>query len=67
MGASIVSTFVDSFTSLMSGLGTAIVDTFNTVFVAEGGGLSNLAIWGIVFGGVGLGIALVRGLTRKAG
>lgn len=66
MGTSIVSTFVESFTALMSGLGTAIVNTFNTVFVAEGGGLSNLAIWGIVFGGVGLGIALVRGLTRKA-
>ena len=70
MASSIVSTFVDAFTGLTSGLGQGIVDTFNSLFVVTNGEtttLSNLAIWGLVFGGISLGIGIIHKFTRKAG
>lgn len=67
LGSQIVSTFVDAFTGLTAGLGTGIVDTFNSLFMNANGGLSNLAIWGLVFGGVSLGIGIISKFTRKAG
>jgi len=63
----IVQTFTEAFTNMTSGIGTGIVDLFNNVFVTEEGGLSNLAIWGITFGAIGLVLGLVRLFTRKAG
>lgn len=67
MGAEIVSTFTTAFTDLCSGVAGGVVDTFNTVFMTTDGKLSNLAIWGIVFGAVGLGLAIIRKFTAKAG
>lgn len=63
----IVETFTDAFTSMTTGLGTGITDLFNNVFVTKDGGLSNLAIWGITFGAIGLVLGLVKLFTRKAG
>ena len=67
MGAEIVSTFTTSFSTFCSGIAGSIVETFNSVFTTGDGKLSNLAIWGIVFGAVGLGLAIVRKFTAKAG
>ena len=66
MGAEIVSTFVEGFTGITSGVAGAVVSTFNTVFMS-GEGLSNIAIWGIVGGAVALGLAVIRKFTSKAG
>ena len=63
----IVETFTGAFTSMAEGIGTGVVDLFNSVFVNSEGNLSNLAIWGITFGAVGLVLGLVRAFTRKAG
>lgn len=63
----IVETFTTAFTNMASGLGTGVTDLFNNVFVTESGGLSNLAVWGLTLGGVGLALGLVRFFTRKAG
>ena len=66
LASQMVTTFVDAFTSFTSGIGTGIVDAFNNVAMS-GNNLSNLAVWGLVFGGVTLGIGLVSRFTRKAG
>lgn len=63
----IVETFTGAFTDMASGLGTGITKLFNDVFVTTEGGLSNIAIWGITFGAIGLCLGLVRMFTRKAG
>jgi hypothetical protein len=67
MGASIVETFTTAFTGITSGLSSGIVDTFNTIVTNSEGGLSNLATWGLVFGGVALGIGILKGFMRKVG
>lgn len=67
MGAEIVTTFTTSLSSLATGLASAIVSTFDTVVTNSEGKLSNLAIWGITFGAIGLGTFLVRKLSKKAG
>ena len=67
IGSQIVSTVVETAKGLASGLSSTVVETFNAVFVNAEGGLSNLAIWGLVMGAVGLGYGLIRMFTRKAG
>lgn len=67
LGAEIVKTVTDAATNFASGFGTAVVDTFDTILTNGQGGLSNLAIWGLVFGGVALIVGLSRMFTRKAG
>ena len=67
MGSEIVTTFTDAVKGFASGVAGAIVDTFNAVCVNTEGGLSNLAIWGLVLGAVGIGVGLVRKFTAKVG
>lgn len=67
LGSQIVETFLEGVTGLGSGLGKTIVDTFNSVVLNSDGNLSNLAIWGLVFGGSALVIGVVKHFTRKAG
>ena len=67
MGAEIVSTFVEAVKGVAGGIAGTIVDTFNAVAVNSEGGLSNLAIWGLVLGAVGLGTFVVRKFTSKVG
>lgn len=66
MGSEIVTTITTAATGFASGFGRAVVETFETIMVSENGNLSNLAIWGLVFGGVGLIIGLSKLFTRKA-
>ena len=63
----IVETFLSGVTGLGSGLGTAIVDTFNSVVLTSEGKLSNIAIWGLTFGGMALVIGLAKLFSRKVG
>ena len=67
MGTSIVTTFTESISGLASGVATTVVDVFNAICVNPEGGISNLAIWGIVFGTMGLVVGLTKAFTRKAG
>ena len=67
MGASIVSTFTEAIAGVATGIATTVVDVFNAVCVAEGGGISNIAIWGLVFGGIALATGIVRKFTSKVG
>ena len=63
----IVQTFVDGFTTFTSGMGSGLVNLFNTVFLTAEGKLSNIAIWGITFGAVGLGMFFLKAFSKKAG
>ncbi len=67
MGTSIIETFTTALSSLGTGVAETVVNVFDKVFVGAEGGLSNLAIYGIVMGAVALGIGLVHKFTRKAG
>ena len=67
MGSSIVSTIVTAVKDFATGISSTVVDVFNAVCVNAEGGLSNLAIWGLVLGAVGLGYALIRKFTSKVG
>lgn len=67
IGKSIVDTFVEGMSSIASGAADTVKTVFNTLVVTENGGLSNLAIWGLVFGGIALALGFVRMFTRKLG
>ena len=67
MGSEIVTTFVEAVKGIAGGFASTIVDTFNAVAVNSEGGLSNLAIWGLVLGAVGLGTFVVKKFTGKVG
>ncbi len=62
----IVQIIVDAFSGLLSGGADAIVSLFNTVFINETGGISNLGIWSLAFIGVGAAFGIIRLLRRKA-
>ena len=65
MGTSIVSTITGAITEFATGVAGTVVEVFNAVCVNEAGGLSNLAIWGLVLGGIALATAIVRKFTAK--
>lgn len=65
MGADIITTFTDSLSSLASGVASTVVATFNAIMMTSEGKLSNVAIYGIVFLAVSLGIGLVNKFTAK--
>lgn len=71
MVTQIIKAITDSFTGLLSGVGSGIVGTFETLFVKSGTGetieLTTFAIVGLVFLGVGTAWGVVRWLTRKVG
>lgn len=66
MGAEIITTFVEALSSLASGLASTVVATFDAVMMTSDGKLSNLAIYGIVFLAVSLGIGIVKKFSGKA-
>lgn len=71
MVTQIIKAITDAFTGLLSGVGSGIVSTFETLFVKSGAGetieLTTFAIVGLVFLGVGTAWGIVRWLTRKVG
>ena len=66
MGAEIITTFTTALSSLASGVASTVVATFDSVMMTSDGKLSNLAIYGIVFLAVSLGIGLVKKFSSKA-
>lgn len=68
MVESIISGLVDTVSGLLGGLGKGIAGLFNDLFVAEAGGITELATWVIVLLGVSIGlgaIAWVSSLIRN--
>lgn len=67
IGSQIVGTFVEAISGVVSGVTSAVTEGFNNLIVNANGNISNLAIWGLVFGGIGLVVGIVRHFTRKVG
>ena len=67
MGAEIVTTVTTAISNFATGVASTVVSVFDTVFTSSDGKLSNLAIWGLVMGAIGLGYALIRKFSNKAG
>jgi hypothetical protein len=61
MVAEIIQVFVDVFTNMVSALTTLITTAFSDLVYNSTDGLSDIATWALVFGG----IALVLGLVQR--
>lgn len=59
MVASIVSGLTETVSGLLGGLGKGIAGLFNDLFVAEAGGLTDMATWVIVLLGVSIGLGAI--------
>lgn len=64
---SAVTAVTSSFSAFLTGIASAVVDTFDAVFVTSEGGISNIAAWGLMFLAVGFGSRFLRKFTNKAG
>lgn len=65
MGANIVSTFIEGFTTGGAGLATGLTGFFDGLVKGAEGGLTTVAEIGITLAGVGLVIGIGTGLFRK--
>jgi len=66
----IVNAFLDATSALFAGIGDGVVTVFNTVIWdptlnSGSGGLTNLAIWMLVFMGISFALTIFYGLFRK--
>ena len=59
MVESIVKGLTDTVSGLLGGLGKGIAGLFNDLFVAETGGITQLATWVIVLLGVSIGLGAI--------
>lgn len=64
---SIVNVITGGFNGLITGLGSGVADYFETLFLAEGGGLTTFATVSLVLLGVGLSIGVARWIIYKVG
>lgn len=66
-GEQIVDTAVGSFTTAASGIADTVSTVFSKMFISPTGGISDLAIWGLVLLGIGAAFGLVKMFTNKLG
>jgi hypothetical protein len=65
MVTDIVGAFTDTITALFQGLGSGIIDLFETLIYNDVDGLSPLGTWMLVFMGFSFAIAIFYGLFGK--
>lgn len=70
MVTQITKVFLDSVEAIFGGIGTGLVTVFNTVIWDptlndNTGGLTNLAIWMLIFMGLSFALTIFYGLFRK--
>lgn len=58
--ATIIQTILGSLTAFLTGMGSAIVGFFTEITTDGDGGLSDMAVWLLVFLGVALAIGVAR-------
>jgi hypothetical protein len=64
MVAEIVGVFLDALTEMVSGVSTALIDVFEILVYNPTTGLSGIATWSLVFGGIALVLGLINKFTR---
>lgn len=63
----IINAIVNAFNGILTGLGSGVADFFETMFLAEGGGLTTFATVALVMLGVGLSVGIARWIIHKVG
>lgn len=64
MVAEIVGVFLDALTEMVSGVSAALIDIFDTLVYNSTTGLTGIATWSLVFGGIALVLGLINRFTR---
>ena len=59
MVTNIVTGLTATVSGLLGGLGKGIAGLFNDLFIAEGGGLTQMATWVVVLLGVSIGLGAI--------
>jgi small basic protein len=64
MVAEIVGVFLDALTEMVGGVSAALIDIFDTLVYNATTGLTGIATWSLVFGGIALVLGLINRFTR---
>jgi len=64
MVAEIVGVFLDALTEMVGGVSEALIDIFDTLVYNSTDGLTAIATWSLVFGGIALVLGLINRFTR---
>ena len=64
MVAEIVGVFLDALEAMFQGVADTVITLFNTLVYVPGTGLTGIAIWSLVFGGISLTLGLINKFTR---
>lgn len=63
----IITPIVEGATGLLGGVGSGIVEFFETLFLTTDGNVSSLGTYLLVFVGFGIGIGCMRWVRKKIG
>ncbi len=64
MVANIIQTVTTAIGSFVTGIGSSVVDFFNTTVLTSDGELTTFATWSLVFLGVGFGSMIFKWVTN---
>ena len=65
MVAEIIAVFVDTFTGMVSSLTALITTAFSDLVYNSTTGLSDLAVWALVFGAIALVLGIVQRFIKQ--
>jgi len=65
MVAEIIAVFVDTFTGMVSSLTALITTAFSDLVYNSTDGLSDLAVWALVFGAIALVLGIVQRFIKQ--
>ena len=64
MVAEMITTITDALGGVLTGVGSAIVDFFNTAVLTTDGKLTTFAVWALAFLGISFGLGVVKFITN---
>ncbi len=64
MVAEIVGVFLDALEAMFQGVADTVITLFNTLVYVPEQGLTGIAIWSLVFGGISLTLGLINKFIR---
>jgi hypothetical protein len=65
MVAEIVDVFLDAITLMFQSVADTLVSLFNTLIYVPEEGLTGIAVWSLVFGGIALSLGFINKFTLK--
>ena len=65
MVADIVDVFLDAIEAMFQGVADTLITLFNTLIYVPAEGLTGIATWSLVFGGIALALGFVNKFTLK--